>query len=96
MCVAGVSEEDWYHLFRIAEAKGEYVRMDWNGDEPPSEMLDGRFAGALACVRQDWQVVLSFKHTVKPGSRQPHINVLEMRGWQDAHTLKNDPSSSGS
>ena len=44
------TQEAWLALHELAEEKGEHVRLDWNGDAPPSSMRDGRAAAApLAC-----------------------------------------------
>ena len=41
-CVASITREDWLALCELAEEKGERVRLDWKGEEPPSNMHDVR------------------------------------------------------
>ena len=37
-CSASITREDWLALYGLAEEKGEHVRLDLKGEEPPSNM----------------------------------------------------------
>ena len=39
-CAAPITEEAWVDLYDLAEEKGEHVRLDWKGEEPPSSTMD--------------------------------------------------------
>ena len=41
-CFASIAREDWLALYDLAEEKGKHVRLDWQGEEPPSNMHDVR------------------------------------------------------
>ena len=45
-----MTREDWLALYDLAEEQGKQVRLDWKGEEPPSNMQDVRAAAALLQV----------------------------------------------
>ena len=71
--VCEVSDETWRKLFAFAEAKGEYVRLDWADAAPPTALFDKRAAAAAFCVREHWGVYFGYEFR-----RLRHINVFEM------------------
>ena len=71
--VCEVSDETWRKLFAFAEAKGEYVRLDWADAAPPTALFDKRAAAAAFCVREHWSVYFGYEFR-----RLRHINFLEM------------------
>ena len=56
------------------EEKGEHVRLDWKGEEPPSNMNDGRAAAAPLALEVDWDSLFSHLFFFKG----KHINHLEL------------------
>ena len=70
-CVASVTKNDWLAQNDSAEEKGEHVRLDWKGEEPPSNMHDGRAAAAPISMKLNWTTTLSH-------SKGKHINLLEL------------------
>ena len=71
-CVAPVTQEAWLALYELAEEKGEHVRFDWNADEPPLSMRDGRAAAAPLALQLNWPTLFSYRFL---GGK--HINLLE-------------------
>ena len=48
-CVAKVTPDLWHSLYRIAEERGEHVRLDW-GPAPPPPSLDSGGLGEALCL----------------------------------------------
>ena len=72
-CSASITREDWLTLYDLAKKKGEHVRLDWNGEEPPNNMHDVRAASAPLALKLKWITLFSFRFfAVK------HINLLEL------------------
>ena len=42
------------------EEKGKHLRLDWKGEEPPSNMQDVRAAAAPLALRSKWTTLFSF------------------------------------
>ena len=80
-CTASISCEDWLALYHLAEEKGEHVRLDWKGEEPPSNTHDGRAAAALITMKLKWTTM--FPHRLSKGK---HIKLLELENLQADHT----------
>ena len=68
-CVAPITQEAWLALHDLAEEKGEHVRLDWKGEEPPSNVHDGHAAAAPLAL---WATMFSHRC-----SEAIHINLLE-------------------
>ena len=65
--------EAWLALYELAEEKGEHVRLDWRGVEPPCSVHDGRAAGALLALQLTWATVFSYVFF-----QGKHINLMEL------------------
>ena len=74
-CFASISQEDWLAVDDLAEEKGEHVRLDWKGEEPPSNMYDGRAAAALLALQLNWATLFLYRFFFFEGK---HINLLEL------------------
>ena len=72
-CVASITQNDWLALYDLAEEKGERVRLDWKGEEPPSNMHDGLAAAAAIAMKLNWTTMFSYRL-----STGKHINLLEL------------------
>ena len=72
-CVAPITQEAWLALYDLAEEKGEHVRLDWEGEDPPSNMHGGRAAGATLALKLNWATM--FSHRFSEGK---HTNLLEL------------------
>ena len=57
----------------LALEKGEHVRFDWTGEEPPSNMHDGRAAAALIAMMLNSTTMFSYRFF-----EGKHINLLEL------------------
>ena len=64
---------DLARLVRLAEEKGEHVRLDWKGEEPPSNMHDGRAAVAPLALKLNWAALFSHRFF-----KNKHINLMEL------------------
>ena len=60
-CFASITREDWLALYDLAEEKGEHVRLDWKGEEPPSNMHDVRAAAAPLALSLKWTALFSYR-----------------------------------
>ena len=58
-CVPSITREAWLALYELAEEKGEHVRLDWKGDEPPGSMRDGCAAAAPLALQLSWATLFS-------------------------------------
>ena len=72
-CAAAVTQEDWLALCDLAEEKGEHVRLDWEGEEPPRNMHDGRAVAAPLALKLNWVTMFSYRFF-----KGKHINPLEL------------------
>ena len=71
-CVAPTTRGAWLAFYDLTEEKGEDVRLDWKGEEP-SNMHDGRGAGASLALKLNWATM--FSHRFFEGK---HINLSEL------------------
>ena len=53
--------------------KGEHVRLDWKGEETPSNMHDVRAAAAPLALKLEWTTLFSYRFFAGK-----HINLLEL------------------
>ena len=60
-CVAPITQEAWLALYDLAEEKGEHVHLDWIGEEPRSNMRDGRAAAPLV-LELNWATMFSYRY----------------------------------
>ena len=58
---------------RLGRRKGEHVRFDWKGEEPPSNMHDVRAAAAPLALMLKWTTL--FSHRFFAGK---HVHLLEL------------------
>ena len=72
-CVAQVTPELWRVLYRIAEERGEHVRLDWGSTPPPPEFVSTHSSAAALITPAAWTVLFSYRF-----QRPNHINVLEL------------------
>ena len=72
-CSASVTREDWLALYDLAEEKGEHVRLDWRGEEPPSNMHGVRAVAAPLVLKLKWTTLFSYRL-----SAGKQINLLEL------------------
>ena len=72
-CFASITREDWLALYEFAEETEEHVRVDWKGEDPQSNMHDGRGATAPLVLRLNWATLFSYR-----SSGGKHINLLEL------------------
>ena len=72
-CVAPVTQEAWLALYDLAEEKGEHVHLDSKGEEPASNMDDGRAAAAPLALELDWPTMFSYRFF-----QGKHLNLLEL------------------
>ena len=66
-------------LYALTEDKGERVRLDWKGQEPPSNMHDGCPATALLGLGLEW-AELDLLHETLSASTHPagkHVGTLQ-------------------
>ena len=63
----------WLALYELAEEKGEHVRLDWKGEEPPSSMHEARAAAAPLALELNWTTLFSYRFFAGK-----HINLLEL------------------
>ena len=59
-CFASTTREDWLGLYDLVEEKGELVRFDWKGEEPPSNMHDVLAAAAPLALKLKWPTLFSY------------------------------------
>ena len=77
-CIASIPAERWASLYRLAEKKGEHVRLDWSegpDGSPPTALKDERGTAARIALSCPWTVCLRLKPD-ESRSHQQHINVL--------------------
>ena len=87
-CVASITREAWPAFYELAEEKGEHVRLDWKGDEPPSSMRDGRAAAApLASVLVDSREVLGAVSKGRSSSRKIVVVPRKLGFWCFAYDI---------
>ena len=55
----------------LPRQKGEHVRLDWKGEEPPSNMHDGRAAAAPLALKLERTTLFSYRFLTGK-----HINLL--------------------
>ena len=67
---------DWLALYDLAEEKGEHVRPDWKGEEPPSNVNDVRAAAAPLALWSKWTTLFSCRFFT--GKR---INPVELESF---------------
>ena len=72
-CFASLAREDWLALYELAEEKGQHVRLDWKGEEPPSSMRDARAVAAPLALKLNWTTLFSYLFFAGK-----HINLLEL------------------
>ena len=56
-CDAPTTQEAWFARYD----KEIHVRLDWKGEEPPSNMHDGRAAAAPLPLKLDWDTMSSYR-----------------------------------
>ena len=79
-CSASITREDWLALDDLAEEKGEHVRLDWEGEEPPSMLLDVRGAAAPLALKLKWTTLFSYLFLAGK-----HINLLKLESLISLH-----------
>ena len=72
-CSASISREDWLAFYDLAEEKGEHVRLDWKGEEPPSNMHGVRAAAGPRALKLKWTTLFSYRFLAGK-----HTNLLEL------------------
>ena len=75
-CFASTTREDWLALYDLDEEKAEHVRLDWKGEEAPSNMHDVRVAASPLALRLKWTTLFSYSFFA-----DKHINLLELESW---------------
>ena len=65
------------HPVRFGRKEGEHVCLDWKGEEPPSNMHDGRAAAAPMTMKLSWTTMFShLKRITREGIRARQLLVL--------------------
>ena len=60
-CAASIAQDAWLALYDLVEEKGEHVRLHLKGEEPPSNMHDGRAAAAPIAVKLNRTTMFSYR-----------------------------------
>ena len=85
-CAASITQEDWLAQYDSAEKKGEHVRLDWKGEEPPSNMHDGRAAAAITS-KLSWTTMV-FLPSLQGQEHQPPETGKPDQPHQADHTRR--------
>ena len=72
-CVAPITQVAWLALYDVAQEKGEHVRLEWKGEEPPSNVHDGRASAAPLALKLHRATMCSYRFFAGK-----HINLLEL------------------
>ena len=78
-CTAEIEEPTWNTVYRLAESRGEHVRLHWVAEvsEPPTALSAQRGASGRLAVYAPWRAILQLPPS---RNRKPqHVNVLEAR-----------------
>ena len=70
---ASITREDWLSWYDLAEEKLKHVRLDWKGEEPPSDMHDVRAAAEPLALKLKWTTLFSYRFLAGQ-----HIKLLEL------------------
>ena len=76
-CAESITQEDWLPLCDLAEAKGEHVRLQGKGEEPPIRMHDGRAAAAPLAMKSNWTTMFSYRFSQGQAHEPPGTGELD-------------------
>ena len=79
-CAASIAQDDWLALNGLAEEKEEHVRFDRKGEEPPSNMHDGRAVAAPIASKLNGTTMFYCRFF-----KGKHINFLELESLISLH-----------
>ena len=72
-CVTSITPDLWRSLHRIAEEKGEHVRLDWGSTPPPPTFVCTHSSAAALITPEAWTEPFACRFRASD-----HINVLEL------------------
>ena len=72
-CIAKVTPDLWHSLYRIAEERGEHVRLDWGPAPPPPSFVSTHSSAAALVTPAAWTELFAYRFRAND-----HINVLEL------------------
>ena len=72
-CIAKVTPDLWHSLHRIAEERGEHVRLDWGPGPPPPSFVSTHSSAAALVTPATWTELFAYRFRAND-----HINVLEL------------------
>ena len=72
-CIAKVTPDLWHSLYRIAEERGEHVRLDWGPAPPPPSFISTHSSAAALLTPAAWTEFFAYRFRTND-----HINVLEL------------------
>ena len=72
-CMAKVESDLCHSLYRIAEERGEHVRLDWGPAPPPASFVSTHSSAAALITPAAWTKLFASRFR-----KNDHINVLEL------------------